>query len=272
MNSLLKSEDFSFANGQPKILHLSGISIDDYIAPEDIADKKFLNDEFIYSHKEFNTYEQIPSKFTSLDDWPLTTTLHCWNCDFAFDNRPAFIPTHIRSTADNCIEIGVKGNMCTFNCAARYILNIGHLNVEEKWRYQDNLSIVYFLFTGIHMQVKPAPEKTHLKKYGGSWSDEQYWNELKKIDNFSGLKDHTPGSILPERDRVIQVLDSLQSTFGVSTPIKRVICKELQIYNHKLIPGKELQISSNSVWGLCKPAIEDYTILDDLISSILDEK
>ena len=258
----MKSEDFSFASGQPKVLYLEGISRDDYIAPEELADKKFLREEdisFINSSKYIQPiYDKIPYRFISVDDWPTETNLLCWQCGFTFGGKPTFIPTYVRENA-NGIEFGVKGNMCTFNCAARWIISNGNLNIEDRWRYQDNLNILYFLFTGIHTQIKPAPEKISLKKYGGELSDEEYWEELKKLDIVAGLKDHTPGSIIPERDRVIhekyripQILNILKKDIGMDYPIKRIIDKDNTCHeSHILIPGKYLSISEKSIWGLC---------------------
>ena len=245
----MNSTEFSFANGQPKVLYLEGISRSDYIAPEELADKKFLREEFTNVSKYVQTvYDKIPSKFT-LDDWPTETNLLCWQCGFTFDGKPTFIPTYIRESASG-IEFGVKGNMCTFNCAARWIISNCNLNIEDRWRYQDNLNILYFLFTGTHTQIKPAPEKICLKKYGGELSDEEYWEELKKLDVVAGLKDHTPGSVIPERDRIPQILSILKKDIGMDYPIKRVIDNSCQ-ESHVLIPGKQLNISEKSIWGMC---------------------
>ena len=282
----MNSSDFVFNNGNPHILSLDGISIKDYMAPEDIADIKFLKDE-ISLIKEINIFAKIPSIFTSKKEWPTNTNLHCWQCNCTFDDPPAFIPNHIRETINGCIEIGVKGNMCTFNCASRYILNMSNLG-EEKWRYLDNLNIVYFLFTGIHTQIKPAPEKICLKKYGGIMSDDQYWEELKKLDPAAGLKDHTPGSVVPDRERTNHILDILKNPLGISIPVKRIIDKNKGA--HTLIPGKHLNINLNSMWKLCNIEcnegnneddnkgnieyndgnINKKKLLDDLLDDLLD--
>ena len=274
----MKSSEFSFAHGQPNILHLSGISKEDYIAPEDIADKKFLKEENITISKYiYPNYDKIPYIFNSIDDWPCGTNLHCWSCGFTFDGKPIFVPTYIRENSHTGIEFGVKGNMCTFNCAARWIISNG--NVEDIWKHQDNLNILYFLFTGKHIQIKPAPEKTCLKKYGGDLSDEEFWEELKKLDTISGLKNHTPGSIIPERDRNIQILSIIKNDIGVDYPIKRVISNELidDSKLHVLIPGKQLFTPLGSVWNLCNLGNldnlpdennDEYDILDDILNLI----
>ena len=38
-----------------------------------------------------------------------------------------------------------------------------------------------------------------------------YWEELKKLDPAAGLKDHTPGSVVPDRERTNHILDILKN-------------------------------------------------------------
>ena len=267
----MNSSDFRFASDQPNILFLGGISRDDYIAPEELADRKFLKEEnisYINSTKYISQliYDKIPSTFTSLDEWPSETNLHCWQCGFTCDGKPIFVPIFIRETVRG-VEFGVKGIMCTFNCAARWIISNSNLNIEERWKYQNNLKILYFLFTGIHNEIKLAPEKTALKKYGGDLTDEEFWDELKKLDPIAGLKDHTPGSIIPERDRVPQILSILKKDIGMNYPIKRVIDTSCDT-SHLLIPGRQLCVSEKSMWGLCMEETTENTEIDELLSLI----
>lgn len=164
----------------PNILSLSGITLDDYIPLEDVADDRFLEDE---ETKEDNIYpyNKIPQVFTSLSKWPTSTNLYCWTCGFKFDNIPKFIPTYIRETNDN-IEIGVVGNMCSFNCVELWI-ETHSISREEKHKLQTNLCFLYFIFTGKHISyIKPSPCKTNLLQYGGSWNEETFLKHMKEID------------------------------------------------------------------------------------------
>jgi hypothetical protein len=203
----------------PSILHLTGITLKDYVPIEDVADEKVLDsascedqcDEQYAGENKVNQrgvldaafpYDKIPKVFTSLEEWPLRTNLRCHEYDFTFDDRPKFIPTYIRVNEDSTYEIGVRGNFCTFNAAARHINATIH-NAEERWRTQDMLKFVYSLFTGVTVShIEPGPAKTDLVYYGGSWDEETLWKRLRELDPIHGLKDHTPGSVLTERERM----------------------------------------------------------------------
>lgn len=163
----------------PNILCLSGITLKDYIPLEDVADDRLLAEENI--NEVIFPYNKIPSVFTSLEKWPTSTNLSCWSCGFKFDNIPKFIPTYIRESNDS-IEIGVKGNMCSFSCAELWI-ETRALSREEKYKLQNNLCFVYYLFTGKHVShIKPAPCKTNLLQYGGTWNEETFFNTIKELE------------------------------------------------------------------------------------------
>lgn len=163
----------------PNILCLSGISLQDYIPLEDVADDRLLfnesNDDDIYP------YNKIPQVFTSLNKWPSSTNLICWSCGFKFDGVPKFIPTYIREVNDS-VEIGVSGNMCSFNCVESWI-ETHIMTREERHRLQTNLCFLYFIFTGKHItHIKPSPCKTNLLQYGGTWNEETFLKHMREID------------------------------------------------------------------------------------------
>ena len=163
----------------PNILCLSGISLQDYIPLEDVADDRLLFNENV--EEEIYPYNKIPQVFTSLSKWPTSTNLICWSCGFKFDNIPKFIPTYIREVNDS-IEIGVNGNMCSFNCVELWI-ETHIMTREERHRLQTNLCFLFFIFTGKHItHIKPSPCKTNLLQYGGTWNEEMFLNHMKEID------------------------------------------------------------------------------------------
>jgi hypothetical protein len=223
----------------PSILRLTGITLADYVPVEDMADRRLLDPstdeagaETEITPEEIQPLDKIPRVFTGLEDWPHRTNLRCWWCGFTFDDRPKFEVTYVRE-AESGIEFGVRGNMCTFNCAEAWIeLNYGgHANNEKRWRAQDNLCLAYFMFTGRRVsRIKPAPSKTELRQYGGDWDEDLYWRKLRELDPVAGLRDHTPGSVVSERVR---------TTLAYLKPQ----VSQIQLTGH----------SPKSVWSLSRP-------------------
>jgi hypothetical protein len=255
----------------PSILRLTGITMKDYVPVEDFADSSLLDpstDGPDYGPGEpapesIHPPDKIPRTFTGLEDWPLHTNLRCWVCDFTFDDRPKFVSPYVREAENGGIEFGVLGNMCTFNCAELWIEE--HLGArasnEERWRAQENLCLVYFLFTGRRTaHIKPAPKKTEMRKYGGDWDEDTFWRHLRELDPVAGLRDHTPGSVIPERDRVRAALAVLRSRADNSLPTPRVIADERDA-RKELPPGEPIAVGPDSVWGVCGlPAAEADSI------------
>lgn len=204
----------------PNILRLMGITPHDYRPVEDLLDEKLLDDlgaapvgadqSIVHGEsaaigralEETPTLDTIPKVFTGLDAWPEKTNLRCWDSDFYFDDRPKFVPTYVTTNESGELEIGVKGNFMTFNNAARWIRTTVH-STEQQWRMLDMLYLVYRLFTGASAtHIESAPDKTKMAKYGGGdWDEDVYLRELRALDPVNGLKNHTPGSILCEREK-----------------------------------------------------------------------
>lgn len=164
----------------PNILSLSGITLQDYVPLEDVADDRLLAEDEM-DMEEIYPYNKIPTVFTSLNKWPTSTNLCCWTCGFKFDDIPIFIPTYIRETNDT-VEIGVKGNMCSFNCAELWI-ETNSMSREERHKLQTNLCFVFYLFTGKHIShIKPSPCKTNLLQYGGTWNEDMFLKCMKELN------------------------------------------------------------------------------------------
>ena len=190
---------------RPNLLHLSGITLSDYVPVEDLFDEKVLEGA---AREELPLdplpYDKIPVVFTGLDDWPSSTNLLCWACPFSFDGPPRFAPTYIRQGERGRTEVGVEGNFCTFNCAARYIDTMYPPQAfpQKHWRMTDNLCTVYQMFTGRRVSHVPAaPSKTELRMFGGTLSEDQFWGAMRRLDQDPGLRDHRLGSVAPERTR-----------------------------------------------------------------------
>ena len=189
---------------RPNIFRLRGITLKDFTSIEDVFDAKLLETAETETFLDPPPFDKIPAVFTRLEDWPLSTNLRCWSCVFSFDGPPCFIPTYLRP-GETSVEIGVLGNFCTFNCAARYIDDTfpPQAFAQKHWQMRDNLCYAYFRFTGLAdvTHIKPAPPKTELLEFGGGLSEEEFWNQLRKLDPLHGLRDHRLGTVVPERLR-----------------------------------------------------------------------
>lgn len=191
----------------PNILRLSGISVKDYVSTDDLLERQLLEDasDAHASEQDDTAWDKIPMTFTSLDEWPLSTNLRCWDMDCTFDGRPAFIATYVVENGEGELEIGVKGNFATFNNAARYIIS-HYSDREERLKALDLLCLVYRLFTGRKVaRIEPAPPKERKLQYGGTWDDDTYWRRLRELDPINGLRDHTLGSIKSEQERILAI-------------------------------------------------------------------
>lgn len=210
----------------PNILRLRGVTLSEYVPMEVLADQRFAefadgggpDDPAPESAQPFDT---VPRVFTGLGDWPYSTNLLCWSCGFGFDGRPKFVPTYVREGEGGGVEVGVLGNMCTFNCAELWIQTQLSPKNEDRWRYQDNLRLVYILFTGRRVAgIAPAPSRLKLRQYGGTWDEDKFWRRLRQLDPAGGLRDHTPGSVIPERERPQAVRAVVQAQLAIP-PVSR---------------------------------------------------
>jgi hypothetical protein len=246
----------------PNILRLFGITLKEWTPIEDVADKRLLRQAAdghpgAAASESVQPYDKVPRVFTGIEDWPLSTNLRCWQCDSTFDDRPKFVPTYVREAENGGIEFGVRGNMCTFNCAELWI-HIHYAGKEDqRWRIQDNLCLVYFLFTGHRAaRILPAPHKTELRQYGGELDEETFWKKMRALDSLAGLRDHTPGSVVPDRDRTPAVPECVRVKTALAT---------LRAHGgfhggaHGGVPMLRAMIAGaapdaveqNSVWGAC---------------------
>jgi hypothetical protein len=193
--------------GRPNILHLGGITLNDFVPIEDVFDEKVL--EVVDKSDQGSEplpFEKIPAVFTSVGEWPFSTNLRCWSCTFTFDGPPCFVPTSVSTGSDDRVEVGVEGNFCTFSCAARYIDDTypPQAYAAKHWRMRDNLCLVYFYFKGHRVRhIKPAPRKTELISFGGDLDEEDFWARMRELDPLNGPRDHRPGTVVPERMRPV---------------------------------------------------------------------
>lgn len=158
------------------IIFLEGVNPSDYVEMEDNFEQQLLDD--INSSSDITIiYNKIPNIYTGNNSWIKHTNLMCWFCDFTFDTMPVFVPIYLHSTADHEIEMGTKGNFCSFNCACAYLIQ--H-NMSDFYTYLIHL---YKEMTGKKIyQIIPSPPKTNMVKYGGWLSDIEYINLISSLD------------------------------------------------------------------------------------------
>ena len=160
------------------IIFLKGVSIDDYKNIEDEFNERLLeNISTIDPYKtDLIKYSSIPPIFNSIDTWAKCTNLHCWNCDFTFNNFPIFIPTTIRR-CENKWVIQTYGNFCSFSCACRY--GIDHMTEDVQFNLTKLYNIIYNVYIN---KLSPSPRRHLMMKYGGYMSDEIYLTTIKKLN------------------------------------------------------------------------------------------
>ena len=162
----------------PCIIFLRGVNKKDYEEVEDQFDQKLLENTILSENVQYNkTYDQLPGLFTSLSSWPTSTNIHCWTCEFTFSSRPIFIPLQIKKHSDKSWEIHTHGTFCTFSCAARHIVDY----LDQS--FFTNLFNLYYIFNkDIIKYIYASPRKYCTKKYGGYMTENEYAEEIKKLE------------------------------------------------------------------------------------------
>lgn len=96
-----------------------------------------------------------------------TTNIVCWWCTEKFDTMPCFIPE--KCTND---KFYVFGCFCSYNCAKSYSSNMGD---DYKISIRNSLiGKMCALLYGKSDQIKMAPPREMLKKFGGPMSIEDF--------------------------------------------------------------------------------------------------
>lgn len=152
------------------ILILRGVFIDDFLGkPLDISKKPLIN------------YSNIPSKFTSVEEWPELTNLKCWECDRLVTGRPKFIPINCKKTANDADVCNVLGNFDEWSCAVRYVMT--QMPPDQRYDLLQAIYIYEAKFSGKKkLIIHPSPPKILMKTYCGNagLTPEEY---QKKIDD-----------------------------------------------------------------------------------------
>ena len=112
--------------------------------------------------------DSIPSRYANPGSWPGSTNLCCWHCTRRFATPPVFVPTCVEDSG-----FGVRGNMCSFPCAAAYVLD--HFPDREAWAAIQRLKELHWVMRKERVEhIPPAPPHTRLSRYGGDLDDARF--------------------------------------------------------------------------------------------------
>lgn len=161
------------------ILFLKGVSLKDFVDIDELFDEK-LNETTHTQYKKI-IYDKIPKIFKNVKTWTTTTNIKCWHCELSFNNPPVFIPNEIYNTSTGK-EISVCGNFCSFGCAKSFLDY--NKSKPDNWDKNEMLKLLFYLFNAKKIDdIKPAPSKYILTKYGGSTTIKDYQAKLKEVYN-----------------------------------------------------------------------------------------
>lgn len=101
------------------------------------------------------------------NEWPQSTSIHCYWCCQRFDNSPFGIPVKYVDE-----RFHVYGCFCSLECAAAFNMNSKE-SMDEVWeRY--NLINLLSRRIGYKDIIKPAPNRLALKTFGGHLTIEEF--------------------------------------------------------------------------------------------------
>ena len=107
-------------------------------------------------------------------EWPQKTEINCLWCCHEFDNTPWGIP--LKYQHEHFYMFGI---FCSPNCSASYIFN-SKKNDDIKWEIFSLLNLFYYKIYNEFTEIKLAPSKLCLNKFGGCFSIEEYRNTFDK--------------------------------------------------------------------------------------------
>jgi hypothetical protein len=131
-------------------------------------------------------------------EWPDTSPYACWNCTETFNIPPIGIPALEASTPYKD-EYRMEGNFCSFNCAARYLFDNHKGNESQAWCVYEILNFIYNEINDNEdekddfVQIKLAPDRLCLKKFGGNVTLEEYRTNAQTNINYKVFK----GQLIP---------------------------------------------------------------------------
>lgn len=163
------------------ILFLKGVYLDNLKNADDIFDRKFTGQEAAPASRII--YQSLPEQFTTLEAWPKSTNLKCWECDCTFSTVPVPCAVDMYHNKNGQTVYDVYGNFCTFNCAQKHI-NEKFKGDATKYDKDRFLRALYKIFTGKKIDhIVSSPDKTRMQQYCGErgWTYREFRDKIYEI-------------------------------------------------------------------------------------------
>lgn len=162
------------------VIFIDGLTLADCNNIDDQFDRQLLERFDTANRVVKNTYDKIQPIFTTLETWPKSNNILCWNCDGISDSMPVFVPTHVKILSETSLEMSTLGSFCWFNCASAYINS--SIPVHKKTEYFKNLLYLYKIMTGRTItNILPSDLRYVMHKYGGPKSQIEYYESIQKL-------------------------------------------------------------------------------------------
>jgi hypothetical protein len=104
----------------------------------------------------------------TLQSWPETSKVCCWNCSYEFKSKPVFLPYYFNERKK---IFHTRGVFCSFGCVKRY-------NTDRNQGNSLISSLISYMYKIIQGEIKGgvhvAPPTHLLKRFGGTMSITQY--------------------------------------------------------------------------------------------------
>ena len=137
----------------------------------------------------------------------------CWNCCHDFYNQTYYI-------IDDFVNKNyhIFGNFCSYECSCRYLFD--NYQSSELWKKYGLLSMYY---ANDSKELKIAPSRFSLKKFGGNLEIDEYRNNFT-----SNVNDH----------RILPIIPMNITFYMYDNNIKNNISQELKLYRKNPIENK----------------------------------
>lgn len=114
-------------------------------------------------------------------EWPMSTSIACYNCCHKFSNAPIGIPVKYSNDV-----FYVVGCFCSLECAMSYNLNERD-QIDNMWEKNNLLNLLSKRLGNHKGYIKPAPNRLCLKFFGGHLTIDEYrdFHKSNKVTCFN---------------------------------------------------------------------------------------
>jgi hypothetical protein len=125
-----------------------------------------------HNKKEVSTFKVVEilkdfEEKNKQNEWPTSTSIHCYWCCHKFNNVPYGIPVKYADT-----KFHVIGCFCSLECAAAYNMD-NYDSVDDMW---ERYMLINMLSRVLNYKniIKPAPSRLSLKAFGGHMEIDEF--------------------------------------------------------------------------------------------------